>query len=177
MHPCQKIREHKQVHPITFEARFVRYVEPLKFAVDGKMVPSHHHDHEQSDGSSTVSTSLSSSSSHTDADEADDGPLSRSIQDPPISLISRLLLLEDEPDPTRLKRRRSVHFNHQVTVIPIPSHTSYTSYIHSRLFIGKKEMIQNAHRNEREFMYEHFDWRNAVEEDQMYSSLQTDVLT
>jgi hypothetical protein len=174
----QKIREHKQVQPMLLrqaslkdEITSIRYVEPLKFA--GKqMLSSHYYDDEQSDGSWTVSTSSSSSSSSSsdvDPHEAD-GPLSRSIQDPPTSLISRLTL---KPDPT-LKRRRSVNFNHEVCVIPIPSRTSYTPFTHSRLFIGKKEMIRNAQRNTREFIYENFDWRNAVEEDQMYSSLQID---
>jgi hypothetical protein len=172
----QKICEHKQVHPILLrldslndESTSIRYFEPLKFT-GRKMLSSHHHD-EQSDGSWTVSTSSSSSSSSSDVNSHEaDGPLSRSIQDPPTSLISRLLL---EPDPT-LKRRRSVNFNHEVSVIPIPSRSSYTPYTLSRLFIGKKEMIRNAQRNTREFVYENFDWRNAVEEEQMYSSLQMD---
>jgi len=82
---------------------------------------------------------------HDDANLRD----SISIQDPPTSLISIL-----EPDPT-LKQRRSVHFNHEVSVVPIPSRTSYTPYTQSRLFIGKKEMIRNARRNERVLTYEH----------------------
>eukprot|EP00986_Skeletonema_menzelii_P020408 scaffold31110_cov148-Skeletonema_menzelii.AAC.4 len=179
----QKIQEQKQLHPILLSqysslraeiTSSIRYVEPLKFAGQGKMMTSHHHD-EQSDGSLTASTtSYSSSSSSSDVGgsnhEANE-PLSRSIQDPPTSLISRLVL---GPDPN-LKRRRSVHFNNEVSVVPIPSRTSYTPYTRSRLFIGKKEMIRNAQRNEREFFYEGFDWRNAVEEDQMYSSLQMDA--
>ena len=180
----QKIREHRQVHPILLmqdslreEITSIRYVEPLKFA-DVKMGSSSQHSHdEQSEGSLTASTtsSYSTSSSTSDADDTNhhdeaDGPLSRSVQDPPTSLMSRLII---GPDPT-LKRRRSVHFHHEVSVVPIPSRTSYTPYTQSRLFIGKKEMISNARRNEREFVYEGFDWRNAVEEDQMYSSLQMD---
>lgn len=169
----QKIWEQRQVHPMLLrqdslkeEITSIRYVEPLKFANHGKIM-AQHHDDEPSDGSLTASTtSYSSSDAGTNHDDAND-PLSISIQDPPTSLISRLIL---EPDPT-LKRRRSVHFNHEVSVVPIPSRTSYTPYTQSRLYIGKKEMIRNARRNEREFVYEGFDWRNAVEEDQMYSSL------
>lgn len=176
----QKMWEQRRVHPMLLqqdslkdEIHSIRYVEPLKFADHGKMT--HHHDDEPSEGSLTASTtSYSSSSSSSDAGtNHDDANLrdSISIQDPPTSLISRLIL---EPDPT-LKRRRSVHFNHEVSVVPIPSRTSYTPYTQSRLFIGKKEMIRNARRNEREFVYEGFDWRNAVEEDQMYSSLRMDA--
>ena len=158
------------------EITSIRYVEPLKFASDqGKMVAHHHHHHhhddEQSDGSlTTASTTSSSDVSDSNHDEDNAGPLSTSIQDPPTSLISRLVL---EPDPSlNRRRRRSVHFNNEVSIVPIPSRTSYTPYLRSRLFIGKKEMTRNARRNEREFSYEGFDWRNAVEEDQMYSSLQ-----
>ena len=174
---CQRMREQKRVHPILLsqeslkeEITSIRFVEPLKFS-DGRTM-AQHHDYEQSDGSVTTSTTSSSSSSTCVAiDHEADRSLSRSIQDPPASLISRLIL---EPDPALNKRRRSVHFNHEVSVVPIPSRTCYTPYTHSRLFIGKKEMIRNARRNEREFVYENFDWRNAVEEDQMYSNLQMD---
>ncbi len=166
------------MHPILLrqdslkeEITSIRYIEPLKFADHGETAQ---HQDEQSDGSLTASTTSYSSSSSSDAgtnnDDANE-PLSISIQDPPTSLISRLIL---EPDPS-LKRRRSVHFNHEVSVVPIPSRASYTPYTQSRLFIGKKEMIRNAQRNEREFVYEGFDWRNAVEEDQMYSSLRMDA--
>jgi len=159
------------VHPILLrqdslkeEITSIRYIEPLKFADHGKMTQQQD---EQSDGSLTASTtSYSSSSSSSDAGTNNDD-----AQDPPTSLISRLIL---EPDPT-LKRRRSVHFNHKVSIVPIPSRASYTPYTQSRLFIGNKEMIRNAQRNEREFVYEGFDWRNAVEEDQMYSSLRMDA--
>lgn len=152
------------------EITSIRYVEPLKFADQGKMAHHHHHD-EQSDGSLTTASTTSSSDVSDSNHEDNDGPLSTSIQDPPASLISRLVL---EPDPSlnRRRRRRSVHFNNEVSIVPIPSRTSYTPYLRSRLFIGKKEMTRNARRNEREFSYEGFDWRNAVEEDQMYSSLQ-----
>ena len=152
----QKIRDQKKLHPILLsqdsslraEITSIRYVEPLKFADQGKMAHHHHHD-EQSDGSLTTASTTSSSDVSDSNHEDNDGPLSTSIQDPPTSLISRLVL---EPDPSlNRRRRRSVHFNNEVSIVPIPSRTSYTPYLRSRLFIGKKEMTRNAQRNEREF--------------------------
>lgn len=166
----QKIRAHKQVNPVRLrrnslqddiDIALIRYVEPLKFADEMR------HSSEQLEESLTVSCSSSSSSSSDAIEEADNGPLlSTSIPEPPSSLLSTTLIIGHNTATTLMKR---VHFNHAVSVIPIPSHTSFSPCTRSLLFIGKKEMVRNAERNTREFIYENFDWRCAVEEDQMVS--------
>jgi hypothetical protein len=176
------------------EITSVRFLEPIKFAQDDN--DDEEEDvkgsFEDSEGSTslTVSTSLGSSSSSIDVD--DEQLLSGSIPDPPISLMSRLFIrpsslpyTDDRPTTAttattnttnpllksrrRRPRKRSVHFHPTVSIIPIPSRTSYTSYTKSKLYISKQDLMCNAQRNHREFVYENFDWRSAVEEDEMYS--------
>ena len=176
------------------EITSVRFVEPIKFAQDDNDDDNNEEDDvkgsfEDSEGSTslTVSTSLCSSSSSIDVD--DEELLSGSIPDPPISLMSRLFIrpsslpYNDDDRPAtatnstipllksrrRRSRKRSVHFNPTVSIIPIPSRSSYTPYTKSKLYISKHDLMCNAQRNHREFVYENFDWRNAVEEDEMYS--------
>lgn len=69
----------------------------------------------------------------------------------------------------RKGRALSIQFNPSVTVIPIPSHRSYSAHVHAALHIPKEELAYNTVRNTREFIYEGWNWRNVVEEDKMYS--------
>lgn len=188
----QKIHRHQQqdqqkrrqvVHPIFLkqdclhdEITSVRFFEPIKFAQDDNG------SFEDSEGSTSLTVCSSSSSSYDDMGiPAKEDVLSGSIPDPPMSLMSRLLpsslpYNDDRPATvattatnTPPPRKRSVHFHPTVSIIPIPSRTSYTSYTKSKLYISKQDLMCNAQRNHREFVYENFDWRNAVEEDEMYS--------
>jgi hypothetical protein len=188
----QKIQRHQQqdqqkrrqvVHPIFLkqdclhdEITSVRFFEPIKFAQDDNG------SFEGSTGSTSLTVYSSSSSSYDDMGiPAKEDVLSGSIPDPPMSLMSRLLpsslpYNDDRPATvatattnTPPPRKRSVHFHPTVSIIPIPSRTSYTSYTKSKLYISKQVLMCNAQRNHREFVYENFDWRNAVEEDEMYS--------
>ena len=193
----QKRRRHQVVYPIFLkqdclqdEITSVRFVEPIKFAQDDNDDDEEKGSFEDSEGSTslTVSTSLCSSSTSS-SDINDEQLLSGSIPDPPISLMSILFIRpsslpwnDDRPTTAttnttpllknrirRRPRKRSVHFHPTVSIIPIPSRTSYTSYTKSKLYISKQDLMCNAQRNHREFVYENFDWRNAVEEDEMYS--------
>jgi len=191
----QKIHRHQQqeqqqqkrrqvVHPIFLkqdclhdEITSVRFFEPIKFAQDDNG------SFEGSTGSTSLTVCSSSSSSYDDMGiPAKEDVLSGSIPDPPMSLMSRLLpsslpYNDDRPATATTtatttpppRTRSSVHFHPTVSIIPIPSRTSYTSYTKSKLYISKQDLMCNAQRNHREFVYENFDWRNAVEEDEMYS--------
>mmetsp|Transcript_17202 Transcript_17202/g.36280 ORF Transcript_17202/g.36280 Transcript_17202/m.36280 type:complete len:230 (+) Transcript_17202:348-1037(+) len=64
----------------------------------------------------------------------------------------------------------SVKFDSSVTVVPIPSHRSYSPRIHTHLFISQEEMAAHAARNTKEYIYEGWDWRHVIEEQGMYIS-------
>ncbi|KAL7553989.1 hypothetical protein ACHAWF_018313, partial [Thalassiosira exigua] len=63
-------------------------------------------------------------------------------------------------------RSSLVRFDPSVAVVTVPSYPPSTR---SRLYIPKEELLHVAARNTREFVYEGWDWRNAVEEDGMYT--------
>ena len=63
-----------------------------------------------------------------------------------------------------------VRFDPLVTVVPIPSHRSFDRRMRSWLHATKDEMSSNIARNTLEFTYEGWDWRNAIEEVDMYVS-------
>ena len=193
----QKHRRRQVVYPIFLkqdclqdEITSVRFVEPIKFAQDDDDDNDEEKgSFEDSEGSTSLTVSTSLCSSSTSSDINDEQLLSGSIPDPPIRLMSRLFIRppslpwnDDRPTTAttnttpllknrirRRPRKRSVHFHPTVSIIPIPSRTSYTSYTKSKLYISKQDLMCNAQRNHREFVYENFDWRNAVEEDEMYS--------
>jgi hypothetical protein len=61
-----------------------------------------------------------------------------------------------------------VRIDPSVTIIPIPSHRSYDHRTRARMYVPKDEASFDIVRNTREFVYEGWDWRNAIEEDGMY---------
>jgi hypothetical protein len=69
---------------------------------------------------------------------------------------------------TNERRLVRVRFDSSVTVIPIPSHRSYDHRTRARLYVPKDELSFDIVRNTREFVYEGWDWRNAIEEDGMH---------
>ena len=64
--------------------------------------------------------------------------------------------------------RRSIQFDSVVSVVRIPSHTTYSSRDKKHLWATNYETRENAKRNRREFAAEHYDWKQCVEEDDMY---------
>lgn len=66
------------------------------------------------------------------------------------------------------ERKRSIRFDSEVRVISIPSHSEYSKNLKEFIWNSPREIQQNASRNRREFAAEGWNWRNVVEEDQMY---------
>lgn len=62
--------------------------------------------------------------------------------------------------------KRSISFNEEVNVVPIPSHTDYSDRVRQRLWMGSSEIYANAQRNTIEFASECCDWRTVKEEEQ-----------
>ena len=65
-------------------------------------------------------------------------------------------------------RSKSIQFDSTVSVVTIPSHTSYSRDLKKHLWSTNYETSENAKRNRREFAAEHYDWKQCVEEDEMY---------
>jgi len=106
----------------------------------------------------------------------DDSP--STLSEPPLCITTNCILATNKKKSPKKKKstlKKSLHksciqFNPQVTVIPIPSHTSYTPEVHNALYLSRTEMSVNTIRNTREFIYEGWNWYNAIEEDGMYRS-------
>ena len=69
---------------------------------------------------------------------------------------------------SKSERRSKIHFDDYVTVVPIPSHTKYSDETKRLIWSNSAEISMNAKRNLREFASEGWNWRDVVEEDQMF---------
>jgi len=73
-------------------------------------------------------------------------------------------------------RSGSVSFDKNVTVRQIPVHTEYSQRIRNQLWLGRKEMQENACRNAFEFAAENWDWRQATEDEDMIRDLKGEMV-
>ena len=71
---------------------------------------------------------------------------------------------------------RKLKFNEQVEVCLIPKKEEYSKRIRGHLWNSPEEMALNAHRNTVEFAAEGWDWRNVMEDENMYRCLSTNEL-
>lgn len=71
---------------------------------------------------------------------------------------------------------RKLKFNEQVEVCLIPKKEEYSKRIRGHLWNSPEEMALNAHRNTVEFAAEGWDWRNVMEDENMYRCLATNEL-
>lgn len=77
--------------------------------------------------------------------------------------------LPSPPSITSARKKKHIKFSDAVSVLPIPSHKTYSSHTHSLLYTSRDEMAPSVSRNITEFTYEGWNWMNAVEEDGMYA--------
>lgn len=71
-------------------------------------------------------------------------------------------------DSSQAKPKKRCNFNETVEVVPIPMRNEYSNRVKSRLWSNAMEIHENAARNALEFASEGWDWRNVVEDDEMY---------
>ena len=71
---------------------------------------------------------------------------------------------------------RKLKFNEQVEVCLIPKKEEYSKRIRCHLWHSPEEMALNAQRNTIEFAAEGWDWRNVMEDENMYRCLATNEL-
>jgi hypothetical protein len=69
---------------------------------------------------------------------------------------------------TERKKQRSVSFDNNVQVLPIPSKDSYSDRIRKYLWSNPSEMLHNASRNAREFRFENWDWRQVADDAEFF---------
>lgn len=61
-----------------------------------------------------------------------------------------------------------VSFNTEVKVVPIPMRDEYSKRVKERLWTNAEDLQLNAQRNAYEFAAEGWDWRTALEDENMY---------
>lgn len=71
---------------------------------------------------------------------------------------------------------KKLKFNEEVKVCPIPKREEYSKRIKDQLWASPTEMAQMAHRNSIEFAAEGCDWRNCLEDENMYRDVSTNEL-
>ena len=109
-----------------------------------------------------------SSSAH---DEKEDSPsLSMSVSSENDANSADALSVTDTGASRKLK------FNEQVEVCLIPKKEEYSKRVRVHLWNSPEEMAANAHRNTVEFAAEGWDWRNVMEDENMYRCLATNEL-
>mmetsp|Transcript_14539 Transcript_14539/g.35039 ORF Transcript_14539/g.35039 Transcript_14539/m.35039 type:complete len:211 (-) Transcript_14539:57-689(-) len=65
-------------------------------------------------------------------------------------------------------QKKQVNFRETVTVVPIPMRCEYSDRIKTKLWRGSLETRESIDRNLAEFAAEHYDWRSACHEEEMY---------
>lgn len=88
--------------------------------------------------------------------------------EPPVSISTRMETSEMFRHRRSLSPLIKVRFDPAVAVATIPSHRSYPPQVHAAMHASKDEMAWNTMRNTREFVYEGWEWQDAVEEDGMF---------
>ena len=96
----------------------------------------------------------------------------------PTPLSSSLLSSSssDELSSSSSSSCRKLTFNEEVKVCPIPKREEYSKRIREQLWASPKEMAMMAHRNTVEFAAEGWDYRNCLEDENMYRCVATNEL-
>lgn len=79
-------------------------------------------------------------------------------------------------DPSNSSNDRSIHFENEVMVVPIPTRHEYSNRIKKFLWSGAEELSENVERNRAEFAAEGWDWHSVLEDDDMYVDAQSGEL-
>jgi hypothetical protein len=74
------------------------------------------------------------------------------------------------------KREVRITFHSEVMVVPIPKREEYSKRVRDRLWSNPEELQVNAQRNSMEFAAEGWDWRTALEDENMYRDALTGEL-
>ncbi|CAJ1930627.1 unnamed protein product [Cylindrotheca closterium] len=74
----------------------------------------------------------------------------------------------DSVSETSSAANKRLTFNETVTVCSIPNHDAYSKRIKEQLWNTPEEIMANATRNSIEFAAEGWDWRNTLEDENMY---------
>ncbi len=74
------------------------------------------------------------------------------------------------------KKTRKLTFNTEVLVCPIPQRVDYSKRIRDCLWTSPEEAARNAERNAIEFASEGWDWRLALDDEDMYQHASTSEL-
>ena len=80
----------------------------------------------------------------------------------------------EDVDPNTITRRLT--FNEEVSACPIPKREEYSKRIREHLWSSSRELMFNCERNSIEFAAEGWNWRNSLEDDQMYRCVATGEL-
>jgi hypothetical protein len=90
--------------------------------------------------------------------------------------LSSSLSSRDSSSSTEGSQTRRLTFNEEVAVCPIPKRDEYSKRIRERLWPTQEEMMSNAYRNSVEFAAEGWDWRNVMEDENMYRCIASNEL-
>ena len=74
------------------------------------------------------------------------------------------------------KSAKRLTFQEQVKVVPIPRRDEYSDRVKERLWTSTQEIHLNAQRNTLEYQSEGWDWRTALEDENMYTCAETGEL-
>eukprot|EP00934_Nitzschia_sp_Nitz4_P009270 Nitzschia sp. Nitz4//scaffold345_size17508//2057//2680//NITZ4_008822-RA/size17508-processed-gene-0.9-mRNA-1//1//CDS//3329548625//9260//frame0 len=158
--PRIELPKPRQVGSVLGHAREV--TEPLKGDENDEEV-------EKPDGISWDFSALFGSSKRSGEESASD-----SETEGPLPSLSSSINSTDTKDLSPTTRKLT--FNEEVKVCLIPKKEEYSKRIRDFLWTNPEDMALNAHRNTIEFASENWDWRNAMEDDNMYRCLATNEL-